>query len=77
MSDIELKKLDELLEVAAEKGKKVEKILLGYKAYVCLMGDTSFHDEVMNSAINPNKRKYKKHKIKVTQDEYQFELKYV
>ncbi|QJF40991.1 hypothetical protein HIN88_06335 [Acinetobacter baumannii] len=33
-----------------------------------------FVDEVMNSALDPNKRKYKKIKIKITQDDDQLEL---
>ncbi|MCT9375411.1 hypothetical protein KTI84_00485 [Acinetobacter baumannii] len=31
-------------------------------------------DEVINSAIDPNKRKYKKLKIKVTKDDDQLDL---
>lgn len=34
----------------------------------------SFSDEVINSAIDPNKRKYKKLKIKVTKDDDQLDL---
>jgi len=49
--------------------------LLGYKAYGELMNDRNFFEEVAGSAIDPNKRKYKNIKIKVTQDEYQFEVK--
>lgn len=75
MSDVKLKDLEDLLEEAKDK-KKIEKILLGYKTYACLMTDSNFHDEVSNSALDQAKRKYKKHKIKVTQDEYQMELKY-
>ena len=48
---------------------------LGYKAYGELMNDRSFFEEVAGSAMDPNKRKYKNIKIKVTQDEYQFEVK--
>ena len=33
-----------------------------------------FADEVMNSALDPNKRKYKKLKIKITKDDNQLEL---
>ena len=39
------------------------------------MNYRSFFEEVAGSAMDPNKRKYKNIKIKVTQDEYQFEVK--
>jgi len=39
-----------------------------------LMHLTSFADEVINSALDPNKRKYKKLKIKVTKDDDQLEI---
>jgi hypothetical protein len=38
------------------------------------MGNTSFAEEVTNSALDPNKRKYQKIKIKITKDDYQLEL---
>ena len=62
-------------ESRVAEGKKPEKILLGYKAYGELMNDRSFFEEVAGSAMDPNKRKYKNIKIKVTQDEYQFNVK--
>lgn len=40
------------------------------------MSDSEFHKEVTNSALAPSKRKYKNYKIKVTQDEYQIDLKF-
>jgi flagellar motor switch protein FliG len=67
--------LDQILEEFISTNKKPEKILIGYKAYAELMNDRTFMDEVAGSAMNPNKRKYKKIKIKVTQDEYQLEVK--
>lgn len=57
-----------------EYGGRPQKILIGYKAYYDLMGNSSFATEVTDSALNPNKRKYKKIKIKVTKDDYQLEL---
>ena len=39
------------------------------------MNDRKFLHEVASSAMDPNKRKYQKIKIKVTQDEYQLEVK--
>jgi len=52
----------------------LRRILIGYRAYAKLMLCSSFSDEVMNSAIDPNKRKYKKLKIKITKDNDQLEL---
>lgn len=57
-----------------EMDTKPTRIILGYKAYSNLMKDKTFTDEVNNSAVNPNKRKYKKLKIKVTKDDHQLEL---
>ena len=45
------------------------------KAYADLMSDRKFFEEVAGSAMEPSKRKYKKIKIKVTQDDYQLEVK--
>jgi len=55
-------------------GYQPTRILLGYKAYTTLMQDQIFANEVKNSALDPNKRKYKKLKIKVTKDDHQLEL---
>ena len=55
-------------------GCQPTQILLGYKAYTELMQDQSFANEITNSALDPNKRKYKKLKIKVTKDDHQLEL---
>ncbi|ENU43417.1 hypothetical protein [Acinetobacter seifertii] len=52
----------------------LHRILVGYRAYAKLMLCSSFSDEVMNSALDPNKRKYKKLKIKVTKDDNQLDL---
>ncbi|MDR6796012.1 hypothetical protein J2W67_001127 [Acinetobacter calcoaceticus] len=38
------------------------------------MQNPKFADEVTNSALDPNKRKYRKMKIKVTKDDDQLEL---
>ena len=75
MAILTVKKLDDTLSELVVNGKKPEKILLGCKAYGELMNDRSFFEEVAGSAMDPNKRKYKNIKIKVTQDEYQFEVK--
>ena len=75
MAILTVKKLEDTLSELAVNGKKPEKILLGYKAYGKLMNDRGFFEEVAGSAMDPNKRKYKNIKIKVTQDEHQLEVK--
>ncbi|ENX44658.1 MULTISPECIES: hypothetical protein [unclassified Acinetobacter] len=55
-------------------GQRPTRIILGYKAYTALMQDPNFSEDVLNSALDPNKRKYKKLKIKVTKDDHQIEL---
>ena len=68
-------RLTQLIESYIQEHKESpQKILIGYKAYYDLMGNTSFAEEVTNSALDPNKRKYKKIKIKITKDDYQLEL---
>lgn len=76
MPDLTVKKLDDILKESKVKKIKPEKILLGYKAYGELMNDRNFFDEVAGSAMDPNKRTYKNIRIKVTQDEYQIEVKF-
>ena len=58
----------------SRNGYRPNRIIVGYKAYATLMTDSNFFNEVTNSALNPNKRKYKKLKIKVTKDDNQLEL---
>ena len=73
--NISLDYLNGLIRTAEKKDKKIDKILLGYKAYYFFMSDSEFHKEVTSSALSPSKRKYKDHKIKVTQDDYQIDVK--
>ena len=75
MPNINVKNLDNMLARIKEENQSPEKILIGYKAYGELMNDRAFFEEVAGSAIDPNERRYKKIKIKVTQDEYQIEVK--
>ena len=59
--------------------KKIKKLTRSYSALrriIFFMSDSEFHKEVTNSALSPSKRKYKNYKIKVTQDEYQIDLKF-
>ncbi|ENU47274.1 hypothetical protein F984_01643 [Acinetobacter nosocomialis NIPH 2119] len=52
----------------------LKRLVIGYRAYAKLMMCSSFSEEVINSAIDPNKRRYKKLKIRVTKDDNQLEL---
>ncbi|MEI1682946.1 hypothetical protein V8P49_17250 [Acinetobacter baumannii] len=52
----------------------LKRLVIGYRAYAKLMMCSSFSEEVINSAIDPNKRRYKKLKIRVTKDDDQLEL---
>ncbi len=70
----DIRNLDKLIEEFKLKNKKPEKILIGYKVYAELMNERQFMQEVVGSAMNPNKRKYKNIKIKVTQDGRQLEI---
>lgn len=75
MPNINVKKLDKLIDDVVSKNQTPEKILIGYKAYGELMKDRKFFEEVAGSAMEPSKRKYKKIKIRVTQDDHQLEVK--
>lgn len=75
MPNINVKKLDKLIGDMVSKNQEPEKILIGYRAYSELMKDRKFFEEVVGSAMEPSKRKYKKIKIRVTQDDYQLEVK--
>lgn len=54
--------------------KKPEKLLIGYKMYLELMKERKFFEEVVGSSMEPNKRRYKQIKIKITQDDYQLAI---
>ena len=75
MPNINVKKLDKLIGDMVSKNQEPEKILIGYRAYSEIMKDRKFFDEVVGSAMEPSKRKYKKIKIRITQDDYQLEVK--
>ena len=75
MPNINVKKLDKLIDDMVSKNQTPEKILIGYKAYGELMKDRKFFEEVAGSAMEPSKRKYKKIKIRVTQDDHQLDVK--
>ena len=70
-----LGKLLHLLEAYSEKyDEKPQRILMGYKAYYELMRNSQFSTEVTDSALDPNKRKFKKIRIKITKDDFQLDL---
>ena len=70
-----LKELNSLIEYYFQRtDSPPSRICIGYRAYAKLMQNPKFADEVSNSALNPNKRKYRKLKIKVTKDDDQLEL---
>ena len=69
MPNIHLKKLDKLIGDVVSKKSNNWKILIGYKARGELMKDRIFFEEVVGSAMEPSKRKYKNIKIRVTQDD--------
>jgi hypothetical protein len=70
-----LKELNSLIEYYSKRTDcPPTRIRIGYRAYAKLMQNPKFADEVINSALDPNKRKYKKMKIKVTKDDDQLEL---
>ena len=75
MPNINVKKLDKLIDDMVSKNQTPEKILIGYRAYDELMKDRKFFEEVVGSAMEPSKRKYKKIKIRITQDDNQLEVK--
>lgn len=70
-----LTELNALIEYYSQKtGSLPCNILIGYRIYMRLMQYPSFADEVLNSALDPQKRKYKKLKIKVTKEDNQLEI---
>ena len=75
MPNINVKKLDNLISDLVSKNQTPEKILIGYRAYGELIKDRKFFEEVVGSAMEPSKRKYKKIKIRITQDDHQLEVK--
>ncbi len=70
-----LQELNSLIEYYSKRTDcPPSRIRIGYRAYAKLMQCPPFADEVINSALEPNKRKYKKIKIKITKDDDQLEI---
>lgn len=75
MPDISVENLNKMIKAFKKsKDKSPQKIYIGYRAYAHLMRDQKFAQEVMDSSLNPEKRKYKQIKIKVTQNDEQLEI---
>ncbi|KAA8735424.1 hypothetical protein F4V57_01080 [Acinetobacter qingfengensis] len=53
---------------------KPSKIIIGYQTYDLLMHDPIFSDQVLRSSANPNKRRYRNIRIKLTQRAFQIEV---
>ena len=71
MSDLNLEFLDQTIDKYEAKGKKIKKIRIGYKLYAKFMADQKFADEVINSALDPDKRNYRGIRVKITHDDYE------
>ncbi|MCJ8160765.1 hypothetical protein [Acinetobacter zhairhuonensis] len=71
MSDLNLEFLDQTIDKYEAKNKKIKKIRVGYKLYAKFMADQKFADEVINSALDPDKRCYRGVKVKITHDDYE------
>jgi hypothetical protein len=63
--------IDQTIDKYAKKNKKIKKMRIGYKLYDKFMGDPKFAEEVVNSALDPDKRCYRGVRIKITHDEYE------
>ena len=69
VDDLSLEILDQTLDKYEAKGKKIKKIRIGYKLYAKFMADQKFADEVINSALDPDKRSYRGVRVKITHDD--------
>ena len=65
---LDLKHLDKQIDEFEKKKKKIKKMRIGYKLFAHLMGDEKFAHHVSESALNPDKRSYRKVKIKISSD---------
>ncbi|MFT4021904.1 MAG: hypothetical protein QM666_10345 [Acinetobacter sp.] len=76
MKDISIENLKKLIKDFKKdnKDKDPSKLVIGYKAYTTLMNDKKFAQEVMESSLNPEKRKFQGMKIKITPNDYQVVL---
>lgn len=74
MHSLSVNDLELLIQKNKSEGEKFTQILIGYKLFAEFMNVKSFHDEVVNSALSPTKRKYKNMKVKITTEEYQLDF---
>jgi len=75
MPVVDVNSLNNIFNELVVKNKKPANILIGYKIYAELMDDRRFFEEVVGSAMEPSKRRYRNIKIQVTQDNYQLEVR--
>lgn len=74
--NITAKTLNKLIEdTVTEKGSNPMIIFLGFKTYAALMEDDHFINNLSTHEKDLSKIKYKKIKVKITHDKYQFEVK--
>ncbi len=71
MSDMNIEFLDQTIDKYAKKNKEISKILIGHELYHDFMANHDFAEEVINSAIDPEERRYRGVKIKITNNEYE------
>jgi hypothetical protein len=56
------------------QSENIKMIKVGYKLYAQLMSDLDFVNEVMNSALRQDHRKFRGIPLKVSQADYDFKL---
>ncbi|MNG46622.1 hypothetical protein D3C78_123630 [compost metagenome] len=75
MNDINVKKVNKLIEDFEQIGNKAEVLEIGYKTYAVLMAEERFADKVSKSKVDSKERLYKKMKIKLITEKHHFEVK--
>ncbi len=73
MDNLNAKKVNRLIEEFSEKGKKPEKLEIGYKTYARLVDDEKFYDKVTKSS-DSKERLYKGIKIKLVAEKHYFQI---
>ena len=63
--------LDQTIDKYEKKNKEISKILIGHELYHDFMANHEFAEEVINSSIDPEERRYRGVKIKITNNEYE------
>lgn len=73
MNDLNVKKLNKLIDEFTKDGKSPSKLEIGYKTYIRLAEDDKFFDYVTKSDDSLT-RFYKKIKIKLVTEKYYFKV---